>query len=79
MSKTQVFVSFDIEHDGELFEELRTQSSSSGFAVLGCSERVCATEAWSEGVRRRIREADQAHPITAPLSDFRAGADRTSK
>ena len=59
MGKVQVFVSFDIEHDGELFEELRTQSGSSGFAVLGGSERPSATEVWSERVRRRIREADQ--------------------
>jgi hypothetical protein len=59
MNETQVFVSYDTEHDGELLEELRTQSSSSGFAVFGCSKRRSATEVWSEGVRRRIREADQ--------------------
>ena len=59
MNQIQVFVSFDIEHDRELFEELRTQSSSSGFAVLGCSERHTATDVWNERARRRIRNADQ--------------------
>jgi hypothetical protein len=59
MNQIQVFVSFDFERDRELFEELRTQSSSSGFAVLGCSERHTATDVWNERVRRRIRNADQ--------------------
>jgi hypothetical protein len=61
MSKIHVFVSFDIEHDGELYELLLAQSTtpSSGFAVLGGSERGTATDVGSERVRRRIREADQ--------------------
>ena len=59
MNQIQVFVSFDIEHDRELFEELRTQSSSSGFNVLSCSERHTATDVWNERARRRIRNADQ--------------------
>jgi hypothetical protein len=59
MSKPQVFVSFDMEHDGELFEQLRAESNSSGFAVLGCSERLSATDVWSERVRQQIHEADQ--------------------
>ena len=59
MNQIQVFVSFDFESDGELFEELRTQSSSAGFAVSGGSERHSATDVWSEKVRRRIRNADQ--------------------
>jgi hypothetical protein len=61
MIRLHVFVSFDIEHDGELYELLLAQSGtpSSGFAVLGGSERSTATDVWSERVRRRIREADQ--------------------
>lgn len=61
MRKVHVFVSFDIEHDGELYERLREQSRSpsSGFAVSGGSERSTVTDVGSEGVRRRIREADQ--------------------
>ena len=61
VSKVRVFVSFDIEHDGELYERLLAQSRtpSSGFAVSGGSARSTATDGWSEGLRRRIREADQ--------------------
>jgi hypothetical protein len=59
MNQTQIFVSFDVEHDRELFEALRSQSSSSGFNVLGCSERHTATDVWNERARRRIRDADQ--------------------
>ena len=56
-----VFVSFDIEHDMELYELLLAQSrsTSSGFAVSGGSERSSDTEVGRERVRRRIREADQ--------------------
>ena len=61
MSKIHVFVSFDIEHDGELYELLleQSRSPSSGFAVLGGSERSAGTDVGSASVRRRIREADQ--------------------
>jgi hypothetical protein len=61
MSKTDVFVSFDIEHDRGLYELLLAQSglSSSCFAVLGASERSTATDVQIERVRHRIRKADQ--------------------
>jgi hypothetical protein len=61
MSKVQIFVSFDIENDGELYELLLAQSSSpsSRFAVSGGSERSTDTDLANERVRRRIREADQ--------------------
>ena len=59
MNQIQVFISFDVECDGELFEELRTQSSSSGFAVSGGSERHTAADVWNEKARCRIRDADQ--------------------
>jgi hypothetical protein len=59
MSKIQVFISFDIEHDGELYQRLVAQSASTGFGVLGGSEGVSAIEDWSERARRRIREANQ--------------------
>jgi hypothetical protein len=61
MSKPHVFVSFDIEHDEELYERLLAQSRTpvSGFEVSGGSERSTATDGGSERVRRRIREADQ--------------------
>ena len=61
MSKIHVFVSFDVEHDGELYERLLVQSRTPGssFAVSGGSEGSTATEVWNERVRRRIRDADQ--------------------
>ncbi len=61
MSKVPVFVSYDVEHDGELYELLlaHSESSGSGFAVLAGSERSKATDARRESARRRIREADQ--------------------
>ncbi len=61
MTKIHVFVSFDIEHDGELYELLLAQSRapSSGFAVLGRSDRSTSTDLSRERVRRRIRKADQ--------------------
>src|SRR5262245_6472251 len=60
MSSIHVFVSFDVEHDGDLYELLLAQSRTPGsvFAVLGGSERL-PSEAGSEKMRRRIREADQ--------------------
>jgi hypothetical protein len=69
MNKTQVFVSYDIECDGELVEELRTQSSSSTFAVSSCSERRSASDVWSARVRRRIRDADQVIFICSEHTD----------
>jgi hypothetical protein len=50
MSKPHVFVSFDIEHDEELYERLLAQSRTpvSGFEVSGGSERSTATDGGSE-------------------------------
>ncbi len=61
VSKLNVFVSFDTEHDAELYEELVAQSKApiSRFSVLGGSERLTAADVCSERVRRQIREADQ--------------------
>jgi hypothetical protein len=60
-TNVQVFVSFDVEHDEDLYELLLEQStrSSSGFTVSGSSNRSLARDVWSEKVRRRIRTADQ--------------------
>jgi hypothetical protein len=61
MNPIRIFISFDIEHDGELYDLLLAQSrtATSGFAVAGASERSIAGEVPSEKVRRQIREADQ--------------------
>lgn len=79
MSHVDVFVSFDIEHDADLYELLLSQSTtpSSGFAVMGGSERSTATEVGSERVRRRIREADQVIVICGEHTEAstRVGAE----
>ena len=74
-SKIHVFVSFDIEHDGELYELLLAQSRTtiSGFAVLGSSERSTATDVSSERARRRIRRADQVIVICGEHTDASMG------
>lgn len=59
MSEPCVFVSFDIEHDAELYERLMAESKVAGFSVSSGSERVSDSEGWRDSVRRRIREADQ--------------------
>ena len=61
VSKIQVFVSFDTEHDGKLYERLLSHSKSptSSFGVLGRSERVITPDVWSEKTRRKIADADQ--------------------
>jgi hypothetical protein len=61
MSKVHVFVSFDLEHDEDLYELLVAQSMtpSSGFAVLGSSKRSTTAYLPKKSVRRQIREADQ--------------------
>jgi hypothetical protein len=57
--RVAVFVIFDAEHDGDLYELLDVQCKSpgSGFSVIGGSKGSSRTEAVR--VRRRIREADQ--------------------
>ncbi len=61
MSTIQVFVSFDIDRDGELCELLLAQSRTpnSGFGVSGRSERLSAADVWGEKARHQIRAADQ--------------------
>jgi len=56
---SRVYVSFDVDHDGELYERLIAQSDCSGFSVSGSSERLSAAETWQGRVRNRIRDAEQ--------------------
>jgi hypothetical protein len=57
----RVFVSFDVEHDRELYELLLAQSEApgSGFSVSDASETAAASGAGSELLRLRIHEVDQ--------------------
>lgn len=61
VSQARVYVSFDIEHDRELFERLLAESERSSFSVQGRSELefAFAADAWASRVRRQIREADE--------------------
>jgi hypothetical protein len=56
-----VFVIFDAERDGDLYELLRVQSESPvcGFSVIAGSKVSSDTDAGRERVRRQIREADE--------------------
>ncbi len=61
MSKIHIFVSFDLDHDGDLCDLLLEQSgiSSFGFEVSGRSKARSVDDLPGEGVRRQIREADE--------------------
>lgn len=61
MSGVRIYLSFDVDHDRDLSEQLSKQSrrGGSGFEVSAHSEAGTLTERWCEGARRRIRDADQ--------------------
>jgi hypothetical protein len=75
MSKVQVFVSFDCEHDKGLYELLREQSRSAGspFDVSGGSERMSQAPGWGENARRRIGGVDQVIVICGEHTEESAG------
>jgi hypothetical protein len=61
MSDIPVFVSFDPQHDQELFELLLTQSrtQSSGFSIIGSSSGATAEALDHDRTLNSIREASQ--------------------
>jgi hypothetical protein len=61
MSTVNVFVSFDLDHDADLYALLLEQSTNSslGFEVSGRSEAAALKDPECALLRRRIREADQ--------------------
>jgi hypothetical protein len=61
MTKINIFVSFDLEHDADLYDLLLEQSANAslGFEVSGRSEASNLKDPEGAGLRRRIREADQ--------------------
>jgi hypothetical protein len=71
MSDVHVFVSFDTEHDRDLYEQLLAQSKApgSGFEVIGATERATAADPSGERSRRHIREADQMIVICGEHTD----------
>jgi Thoeris protein ThsB, TIR-like domain len=59
VTQARVYVSFDIDHDRELYERLLAESGGSSFCVSGRSEFAITADALAEQVRDRIREADE--------------------
>jgi hypothetical protein len=61
MTTINIFVSFDLEHDSDLYDLLVEQSANAslGFEVSGRSEASTLKNPEDAGLRRRIREADQ--------------------
>jgi len=60
-NKVQVYVSFDVEHDGELYDLLveQSQAPGSGFVVASGSRRSDAKDENNAGARRRIGNVAQ--------------------
>jgi hypothetical protein len=73
MSQARVYVSFDLDHDRELYDRLLAQARGSGFCVSGESELSSSYECWSGRARCRIREADEVIVICGEHSDASPG------
>jgi hypothetical protein len=73
VSHARVYVSFDIDHDRELYERLLGQARGSGFCVSGESEFVSSYDRWTERARSRIREADEVIFICGEHSEASQG------
>lgn len=71
MNDIHVFVSFDLEHDRELYELILAQSrtQSSGFLIVGSSDRASVHSLCSEKTLDAIREASQLIVICGEHSD----------
>ncbi len=74
MNDAHVFVSFDLEHDRELYEMILAQSrtQSSGFLIVGSSNRATAHSLCSEKTLNAIREANQLIVICGEHSESSA-------
>jgi TIR domain len=61
MSIVRVFLSYDMEHDDDLYRRMILQSSKGNprFEVTAQSETFSMSGPWEEKLRRRIREADE--------------------
>jgi len=61
MGNVRIFISFDLDHDQDLHDQLQEQSlrQASGFEISARSEAQTMTGLWDEKVRRRICGADE--------------------
>ena len=73
MTQARVYVSFDIDHDRELYDRLLAESGGSSFCVSGRSELATTADAWAERVRLRIRDADEVIVICGEHTEASPG------
>jgi hypothetical protein len=75
MSTINIFVSFDLDHDADLYDLLLEQSANAslGFEVSGRSEASTLKDPEGAGLRRRIRQADQVIVICGEYTDASMG------
>ena len=73
VNQARVYISFDIDHDRELYERLVAQAKGAGFCVSGESEPATSHDRWTERARRRIREADEVIIICGEHSESSHG------
>ncbi|HEY5658833.1 MAG TPA: TIR domain-containing protein [Myxococcota bacterium] len=61
MTDLRIFMSFDADHDRDLYDLIFEQSlkPDSGFQIAARSESYSTSEAWDERARRHIRNADE--------------------
>jgi len=73
----RVFLCFDIDHDADLGDRLSEQSrkGGSGFHVASRSEAGAMTDRWQDGVRRRVRDAEEVIVI---CGEYTAASDRVN-
>ncbi len=69
VGQARVYISFDIDHDRELYERLLAQAGVSRFCVSGESEFVSSHYSWTERTRRLICEADEVIVICGEHSE----------
>jgi hypothetical protein len=73
----KVFLCYDVEHDEDLGNRLSEQSErgGSGFLITSRSEPGAMTDRWHDGVRRRVRAADEVIVI---CGEHTAASDRVN-
>ena len=59
--KIRVFVSYDREHDGDLYDLLVAQAAkgTSGFEISARSQARGSTDLWDKALRHAIRDSDE--------------------
>jgi len=75
MGNVRIFISFDLDHDVDLYDLLLEQSANAslGFEVSSRSEASTLKDPEDAGLRRRIRDADQVIVICGEHTDASVG------